>query len=81
MKKENKGARSSLEREQIKALEEWVNGTKKIQPMANGNYFLPDLLTAPFSETYKEMLRTYHSDEWIKSFEEYIKQRNIKKKI
>ncbi len=62
-------------REQLEDIEKKIR-EMAIKPDEDGKYNMLDLLKAPFSETYKEILRRNHSEEWVVWFEGAIKERN-----
>ena len=69
--------RGRITKEQLKELTQVIE-RNKIFPNEDGKYDVRDLLTAPFSETYKEILMRNNSKEDVDKFEKYIKERNNK---
>ena len=70
-----KTIKARITREQLKEIAQ-IAERNKILPNKDGKYDVRDLLTAPFSETFKEILMRVHSKEDVDKFEKYIKERN-----
>ena len=67
-----------MNREALEAMSRWAR-KNAIKPDENDKYNLLDLLSLPLSETYKDILRENHSEEWIKGLEEAIRDRKDNK--
>lgn len=65
-----------MQKEKIRELEEWVK-EKAIKPI-DGKYNVLDMLSVPFSDTYKNILRRWHTEEAIELLEETVRQHHGK---